>query len=378
MLQAVHEDPVMRKQSLLFQFLSLLVLPFQLLLLPLLPAVGLAAAAEKPRLVIAHRGASGYLPEHTLEAKVLAFAQGADYIEQDVVMTRDDQLLVFHDLTLERTTNVAAVYPGRARVDGHYYVIDFTLEELRQLQVSEATVVNDGQDEPVYPGRFPPGTSRFAVHTLQEELELLAGLATSTGRQVGIYPELKSPWFHHQHGKDLAVAVLQVLKDFGYDSQTAPVFVQSFDYNELVRVRTELLPALAMDVKLVQLIAENSWGETQEQDNSGNWVPYDYSWMREESGPTRLALVVDGIGPSIDMLVSGSSASNLLISPLTQWAQQAGLQVHPYTFRADTGRLPAYAGSFTELLDIFLFKVGVDGVFTDFPDLAVRFLDQSR
>lgn len=363
----------MRKASLPFHYLSFLLLPFHLL-----PAVGLAAAAEQPRLVIAHRGASGYLPEHTLEAKVLAFAQGAHYIEQDVVMTRDDHLLVFHDLTLERTTNVAAVYPGRARIDGHYYVIDFTLEELRLLQVSEATAVDGGQEVPVYPGRFPPGTARFAVHTLQEELELFSGLAQSTGRQVGIYPELKSPWFHHQHEKDLAAAVLQVLKDYGYNSRTAPVFVQSFDYNELVRLRTELLPALAMDIKLVQLIAENSWGETQEQDSSGNWVPYDYSWMREASGPPRLALVADGIGPSIDMLVSGSSGSDLLISPLTQWAHQAGLQVHPYTFRADAGRLPGYAASFTELLDIFLFKVGVDGVFTDFPDLAVRFLDQSR
>jgi len=344
----------------------------------LLPPTGHAAVAEGPKLVIAHRGASGYLPEHTLEAKVLAFAQGADYIEQDVVMTRDDQLLVFHDLTLERTTNVAVVYPGRARADGHYYVIDFTLEELRQLLVGEASVVAAGQLVPVYPGRFPPGTARFTVHTLQEELELLAGLGLSTGRQVGIYPELKSPWFHHQHGKDLAAAVLQVLKDFGYNTRKAPVFVQSFDYNELVRVRTELLPALAMDVKLVQLIAENSWGETQEQDAAGNWVASDFNWMREEGGPARLALTVDGIGPAIDMLVSGSSASNLQISPLTQWAQQAGLQVHPYTFRADAGRLPGYAGSFTELLDIFLFRVGVDGVFTDFPDLAIQFLDQRR
>src|SRR5688572_33212284 len=101
-------------------------------------ALGLAnmsLAAEADKLVVAHRGASGYLPEHTLEAKVLAFAQGADFIEQDVVMTRDDQLVVIHDLTLERTTNVATVFPGRAREDGSYYVIDFTLPELRQLVV---------------------------------------------------------------------------------------------------------------------------------------------------------------------------------------------------------------------------------------------------
>lgn len=148
----------------------------------LLALSGGLQAAEK--LVVAHRGASGYLPEHTLEAKVLAFAQGADYLEQDVVMTRDDRLVVFHDLTLERMTDVATVYPGRARADGSWYLIDFTLEELRRLAVHEGSAL---------PGRFPAQTGGFALHTLEEELALVAGLEQSTGRRVVIYPELKSP-----------------------------------------------------------------------------------------------------------------------------------------------------------------------------------------
>src|SRR5688572_10646319 len=157
-------------------------------------------AQHADKLVIAHRGASGYLPEHTLEAKVMAFAQGADFVEQDVVMTQDDELIVFHDLTLERTTDVASRFPGRARPDGSYYVIDFTLAELRQLQVSEGFTLVAGVPVANFPARFPVMTSRFGIHTLQEELGLIEGLNRSTGKNVGIYTELKSPWFHHQHG----------------------------------------------------------------------------------------------------------------------------------------------------------------------------------
>jgi glycerophosphoryl diester phosphodiesterase len=332
----------------------------------------LSVAAElDDKLVIAHRGASGYLPEHTLEAKTLAFAQGAHYLEQDVVMTADDELVVFHDLTLERVTDVASRFPGRARDDGSYYVIDFTLAELRELQVSEATTERGGERVQQYPGRFPAGTSRFRIHTLQEELELIAGLRRSTGRTVGIYPELKSPWFHHQHGKDLASAVLAVLRDYGYDSREDAVFVQTFDYHELVRVHDALLPALGFDLKLVQLIADNAWQETFEQNDQGAWQAYDYSWMHRPEGLRELARVADGIGPSIDMLVTrtdGAARPNAF----TAEAHAAGLLVHPFTFRVDA--LPDYAASFDELLELFLIDAGVDGIFTDFPDKAVRFL----
>ena len=105
--------------------------------------------------VIAHRGACGYLPEHTLPAKAMAYAMGADFLEQDVVATRDDQLVVLHDIHLDRVTDVAAVYPDRARRDGRYYVRDFDLEEIRTLRVTERL---DDEGRPVYPGRFPPHT----------------------------------------------------------------------------------------------------------------------------------------------------------------------------------------------------------------------------
>jgi glycerophosphoryl diester phosphodiesterase len=333
-----------------------------------------AAEHVKP-LVIAHRGASGYLPEHTLEAKVLAFAQGADYLEQDVVMTADDQLLVLHDLTLERTTDVATRYPHRARADGSYYVIDFTLAELRQLRVSEGFVSAQNEIKSLMPGRFPPLTANFNLHTLQEELELVAGLKLTTGKDVGVYVELKSPWFHHQHGKDLATAVVTVLRAYGYDSLDDRAYVQSFDYHELVLLHDHVAPALGVQLKLVQLIAEDSWLETYEQQANGTWQPYSFAWMHSQAGLTKLSTIVTGVGPSYEMLVSQPVANGpYQLNQFVSVAHAAGLQVHPYTFRADPSKLPVYADSFTKLLTLFIDQAGVDGVFTDFPDLVVQYL----
>ena len=338
-------------------------------LLLLFGSLGMSRLLAAEPLVIAHRGASGYLPEHTLESKVLAFAQGADFIEQDVVMTRDDQLVVIHDLTLERTTDVAALFPGRARADGSYYVIDFTLEELRRLAVSEGRR-QDGQAQ--YPQRFPAGTSRFGLHTLEEELELIRGLEQSTGRRVGIYPELKSPWFHHQHGKDLASAVLRVLRDQGYRSAADGVFVQSFDHAELRRVHDDLLPALGLDLPLVQLIAENAWQETFERAEDGQWRPADYLWMQTPQGLQSLATWVVGVGPAFTMLLEAGTPAEPRANGFVAAAHAAGLVVHPYTFRQEANELPPFAASLPALLTFFLDDVGVDGVFTDFPDVAVR------
>lgn len=333
---------------------------------------GTLQTAEPAIQVIAHRGASGYLPEHTLAAKVLAFAQGADYLEQDLVLSRDGELLVTHDLTLDRTTDVAIRFPGRARDDGQYYVIDFTLEELRQLRVSEARLPVEQGGTALYPQRFPPGQSRFGLHTFAEELELIAGLQASTGRRVGIYPELKAPWFHHQEGQDLATAVLEVLRDYGYTSREQPVFLQSFDHRELRRVREKLLPALGMDLPLVQLIADNAWGEVQELDGQGNWQPADFDWMRTPAGLARLAEFVDGIGPNYPMLVTVDAAGKAEPNALAAEARALGLVLHPYTLRVDN--LPPWAPSFEALLRLLCEGVGVDGVFTDFPDRVRDYL----
>lgn len=325
-----------------------------------LMAVPPVSAADK--LVVAHRGASGYLPEHTLPAAAMAYAMGAHYQEQDVVMTRDDQLIVWHDLTLDRNTDVRHRFPGRARDDGRHYVVDFTLEELRTLRVTEGFRLDEsGQEQQIYPERFPLWQGNFQIHTFAEQLAMIQGLNRSTGRDVGIYPELKAPAFHHAHGKDIGQAVLSELKRFGYVSRDSNVYVQTFEFDELKRVKEQLLPALDMDLKLVQLMGDD-------EDN--------YGWMLRAGGMQELARYADGIGPEKGMIINAlSTPDNLMISTLVRDAHAAGLQVHPYTFRADSGQLPGYARDFEHLLELFYFEAGVDGLFTDFADKAVDFLN---
>lgn len=124
-------------------------------------------ASGSDKIIIAHRGASGYIPEHTLESKTLAFAQGADYLEQDLAMSKDDHLIVIHDHFLDNLTDVAIKFPNRARSDGRFYVIDFTLDELRQLNMTENFEVKDGKQAAVYPGRFLLWKPSFRLHTFE-------------------------------------------------------------------------------------------------------------------------------------------------------------------------------------------------------------------
>src|SRR5688572_1776249 len=185
-----------------------------------------------PPFVIAHRGASGYLPEHTLAAKALAYGLGADYLEQDVVATRDSRLVVLHDLYLDDVSDVALRFPGRHRADGRHYVIDFELAELRTLTLYERRA--PGVATAKYPLRFPLDTGLFGIATLEDELRLIHGLNRSMGRTVGIYPEIKEPTWHREQGVDLARLLLAELKTFGYARKDDAVFVQCFDAAELL------------------------------------------------------------------------------------------------------------------------------------------------
>ena len=337
-----------------------------------------AGAANNKKVVIAHRGASGYLPEHTLAAKALAYAMRADYLEQDVVMTKDDELIVMHDLYLDRTTNVEEVFPDRARDDGRYYAIDFTLDEVKQLQVTESFIVDDeGQIQAARPQRFPINTSSFSIPTLAEEIEMIQGLNKTLGYNIGIYPEIKAPWFHRREGKDISSAVLTVLKHYGYTSKDDLIYLQCFDEHELRRIKEVLLPKFDITLKLVQLIAANDFKETYEliegEVTDGKWQRYDYNWMLESGAMKTIATYADGIGPWYPMLVSPTStADNIVITSMLKEAHESGLEVHPYTFRSDD--LPRYVGDFDQYLDIFINQIGVDGVFTDQADKVVQFI----
>ena len=236
-------------------------------------------------LIIAHRGASGYLPEHTLAAKALAYGMGADYLEQDLVATRDDQVIVSHDVHLDRVTDVARRFPDRARADGRYYARDLDLAEIRSLKITERL---DAGGNPVFPGRFPVHTGSFGVNTLAEELTFVEGLNRATGRRIGIYPEIKAPAWHREEGVDLAALTLSILADFGYEEPGAPVFLQCFDWTETQRIRRDLGCSLPM----IQLIADPAWQESAT----------DYAYLLTREGLADVAAVADGIGPWLNQL----------------------------------------------------------------------------
>ncbi|WP_277756298.1 glycerophosphodiester phosphodiesterase [Rosenbergiella epipactidis] len=330
------------------------------------------AHASEDKLVIAHRGASGYLPEHTLPAKAMAYAQGADYLEQDVVMTRDDQLVVLHDHFLDRVTDVAQQFPNRHRADGRYYAIDFTLAEIRQLHFTEGFHLEGKKQVQNYPGRFPMNRSEFRVHTLAEELEFIQGLNHSTGKNIGIYTEIKSPWFHRKEGKDISKAVLITLKQYGYTKPTDKAWLQCFDYDELQRIKQTLEPQLGMDLKRVQLIAYTKDNETQTLQN-GHWRNYDYDWMMTPEGIEKLSKTVDGIGPDYHMLIDAQSTlGHIRLTPMVTAAHRYKLPIHPYTVRSD--QLPNYVSNVDELYQVLYQQADVPGLFTDFPDKAVSWL----
>ncbi|HHB1205683.1 TPA: glycerophosphodiester phosphodiesterase, partial [Vibrio cholerae] len=214
------------------------------------------------------------------------------------------------------------------------------------------------------------------VPTLAEEIELIQGLNKTLGYNIGIYPEIKAPWFHRHEGKDISQAVLKVLKQYGYDSKDDKIYLQCFDPIELKRIHDELLPAMKMDLNLVQLLAYTDWNETMVYQGD-QATPYDYDWMFAEGGMAKVAQYADGIGPWKPMLVDDASTKdNIMIKPLMKQAKEAGLVVHPYTFRADKGRIAPWADNFEGMLDVFYNQVKVDGLFTDFPDKAVAFLNQ--
>ncbi len=323
--------------------------------------LSMSAGSFPTPLVIAHRGASAYLPEHSLEAKALAHAMGADYLEQDVVLSRDGVPVVLHDIHLEPTTDVELRFPTRRRADGHFYALDFDLDELRSLRLHERSYRDDGGIERAhYPGRFPLGQGTFRLPTLREEIEMIDGLNRSSGRAAGLYIELKAPNWHAAQGYDIASAVLAVLSDTGYAQRADRVYLQCFDDLTLLRLKREFRTPLP----LIQLIGENSWGEDSEA---------DYSAMQSDAGLARIASYAAGIGPWIPQVVA-IDGGVLRSTGLSQRAQSQGLQVHPYTLRAD--ELPAGVQDFEALQRALFVDAGVDGAFSDFPDLTVQFLQR--
>ncbi|MGQ7959828.1 glycerophosphodiester phosphodiesterase [Pseudomonas sp. SP16.1] len=363
----------------------------------LLPTLGLAAPAQPdsvqtaidwaqqqplprkatPRgdaspLIIAHRGASGYVPEHTLAAYALAILQGADYVEPDLVMTRDGQLVARHDNELGLTTDVAQrpEFAERKRtqtVDGvsleGWFSEDFSLAELKTLRAIE---------------RIPqlrPGNTRFdgqfEIPTLQEIIDLVKSLQLSQQRVIGLYPETKHPTHFQQLGLAMERPLVAALKRNGYNSAKAPVYIQSFEVENL-KALSRLTP-----VRLVQLL----WTEGQPYDQQVLGTGLTYAQMATPAGLRTIARYAAGIGPEKSQIIPRDAAGNLTApTSLVHDAHAAGLRVHPYTFRAENAFLstdlrssgePAERGDIEAELRAFL-ATGIDGLFIDQPDIAVR------
>ena len=303
--------------------------------------------------IIAHRGACGYLPEHTLPAVELAHTFDADYIEQDVVLTSDGVPIVLHDVTLELTTNVATLFPERHRDDGLFYAIDFTLEEIKALNAHERT---DSLGNPVFPERHSGTEAEFKVPTLAEEIETVDRLNKSSGKRTGVYIELKRPEFHEQEGVDIYQAVIDVLTTFDRLGENAETVIQCFDPETLKRFAHEGI----FKGPLVQLVLTES---------IANWRG-DFEAMHTTSGLKEVAAYAHGIGPDVNLLENESGGSSEMVVA----AKKLGLFLHPYTLRADSESIPGV--NFEALHKKLFVDLEVDGAFTDFADQTRELLKQ--
>lgn len=332
-------------------------LAFAVLLLLCLPAAALAAD-YKPT-VTSHRGACGYLPEHTLEAKAMAYAMGVDYIEQDVVMTKDNVLVVLHDHTLETTTDVAQKFPGRNRDDGSYYAIDFTLAEIKSLLVTERFDAKTGKA--VFDGRFPVHFNiDFRVPTLEEEILLVQGLNKSTGKNVGLYVEVKEPAFHEREDKMIMEATIDMLAKYGYNSEKGNVILQIFDYPAVKKAR-----ALGWEAPLAMLV-----------DLDGQMLTDDkevHKWLLTEEGIEDVAKYASIYAPWFTHLALPSEdGKSYTVAPCLELARKAGMQVHTWTHRSDK----LLSGFATEeaMFETMFKEMKLEGLFSDMPDHPIQWL----
>ncbi len=346
----------------------------------------------KPPIVIGHRGASGYRPEHTLASYELAIALGADYIEPDLVSTKDGVLIARHENEISGTTDVATrpEFANRKTtkvIDGvevtGWFTEDFTLAEIKTLRAKE---------------RIPqirPGSAefdgQFEVPTFQEVIDLAKQKSIETGRTIGIYPETKHPTYFDSIGLSLEEPLVETLQANGLADANAPVFIQSFETANLKELNE------VIDVPLVQLFGDVN---DKPYDFVASGDPRTYGDLTSPEELSNIAEYADGIGPSKRLIVPAatvdengdgkpddlngdgqiSDADRRLQAPtsLVDDAHSAGLLVHPYTFRREDYFLAQdYNGNPKQEYKQF-FRLGVDGLFSDNSDIAVKVRDRLR
>ena len=355
-----------------------------------------AVAHDQPHpLVIGHRGAAGYLPDHTLPGYALAIKLGADYIEPDLVSTKDGYLVARHEPNIIATTDVAdhPEFAARKRsvsIDGAapeagWFVSDFTLAELRTLRAKQPF-----DDRPQ---RF---NGKFRIPTLQEVIALAKRYSKRYHRTIGIYPETKHPTYHKSIGLPLERKLVQILDKAGLNHRRSPVFIQSFETSNLKRLN-KMTP-----VRLVQLIDANDVNPDGSLDYT---APFDrpYDWtatgrsgtfgdLTTDAGLDEVASYADGIGPwkpyiistaAVDIngdgtvgdedgdgLINEGDRKVLEPTDLVARAHARGLVVHPYTFRNEAKRLAFDYGDNPLEEYLRFYEAGVDGLFSDFAGTA--------
>ncbi len=311
-------------------------------------------------LILGHRGAAGHLPEHTHSGYLLAIAMGADFIEPDLVATRDGELIVRHENDITDTTDVATKFPARKTrkvIDGKtisgWFTEDFTLAEIKTLRARERL-----------PFRSHAHDGREAILTLQEVIDIAKRASAEFGRTIGIYPETKHPSYFRALGLPLEEKLVATLKANGYDAPDAPCFIQSFEYGNLQALR-------AMISTPTVFLMEGARQRPYDFVLAGD--PRRYGDLTHPEELAKIAGFANGIGPTKRLIVP-EHADRTLARPTTlvEDAHRAGLLVHPYTFRDDPVFLaPDYAGDPQEEYLQF-FRLGVDAVFSDFADSAFR------
>jgi glycerophosphoryl diester phosphodiesterase len=323
-------------------------------------------------LVIGHRGASGYRPEHTLAAYELGARLGADYIEPDLVSTRDGVLVARHENEISSTTDVATrpefgdrrttkVIDGRSQTG--WFSEDFTIAELRTLRARERI--------PELRPRNTAYDGRYAIPTLQEAIDLAHRLSRELGREIGLYPETKHPAYFRSIGLGLEQPLVRALRRNGLDRRDARVFVQSFEPTSLRELQRSI------DTRRVQLLGSKA---SRPPDLAGSEDTRTYGDLATPVGLREVARYADGVGPPKEYVVprDASGASRSPTSFVAD-AHRAGLVVHPWTFRSENAFLPlelragadpTVAGDAPGEYATF-YELGVDAVFSDNPDFAV-------
>ena len=314
--------------------------------------------------IIAHRGSSGEYPENTIEAFNSA-KDYADYLEQDLQLSKDGKLIVFHDKILDNVTNVKEIFPkNRARKDGKYYVIDFTLEELKKLKVSNRYFIFSVIKMKEFKNRKYDTEQSDKIASFEEVLDLVEKYNQGSNRKIGIYPELKDVWFYKKEGVDITKKLFDTLDKYDYPDKQNQIFIQSYDSTELIRVRQFFLPEYKVNYKLVQLIPKRKSGDIKVF-NNGKVENYDYKYFYTKDGLNKIKEYANAIGPDKSLIYGTEEKKEYY-----EYAKELGFQVHVYTFNLE--RVTKAFNSYEEEVRYFRDTLKVEGYFTDYAEIEVK------